>query len=128
MAGLRRAGGVAAAWRRRDTARITNPNYQAVGRFTILSRLPINYRPAPQWRQLSRGGSVRLERSCIAIRLAGSGLECRFSAAELLPAVIVVVAGRDQGGVSRTGQHRRQLRSRRAQPELRNEAAERGVA
>src|SRR5262249_17231051 len=118
-------GGTAVAARR---PRNTGPDYQSRSRFTIPSRLPINYRPTPQGRQLSRGGSVRLERSCIAIRLAGSGAECRFPAAELLPAVIVVVAGRDQGGVPRTGQYRRQLRSRGAQPEFGNEAAERGVA
>src|SRR5262249_11842664 len=70
----------------------------------------------------------RLERSCIANRLAGFGLECGFPAAVLLPAVAVVVAGRDQGGVSRTGEHRRQLRSRGTQPDPRDEAAQRGLA
>ena len=36
----------------------------------------------------------------------GFGAERRFSAAELFSAIAVVVAGRDQGGVSRASQHR----------------------
>ncbi len=40
----------------------------------------------------------------------------------------MVVAGRDQGGLSRAGEHRRALRPRGAQPEPGDEAAERGVA
>src|SRR4029078_13481983 len=51
-----------------------------------------------------------------------------FSAAELLPAFAVVLAGRDQGSLSRTREYRRQLRSRGAQPVFRDEAAERGFA
>src|SRR3569832_215113 len=43
-----------------------------------------------------------LERTCLARRLAGVGAECRLPAAELLSAVSLVVAGRDQGGVSRS--------------------------
>src|SRR6476469_5885674 len=69
-----------------------------------------------------------IERTCLARRLAGSGAECRLPAAELLPAVSLVVAGRDQGGVPRPRQHRRALRPRGAQPELRDPASERGVA
>src|SRR5579862_896577 len=95
--------------------------------FTILSRLPINYGPSPRCGIESRW-ERRFERSCIAIGLSGPGAQRGLPAAELLPAVAVVVAGRDQGGLSRAGEHRRQLRSRRALAELRDEAAERGVA
>src|ERR1700749_979172 len=45
------------------------------------------------------------ERTCLARRLAGAGAECGLPAAELLPAVAVVLAGRDQGGVSRPREH-----------------------
>src|SRR5205085_11289936 len=45
-----------------------------------------------------------LERTCLARQLAGVGAECGLPAAELLPAVFVVVAGRDQGGVPRSRQ------------------------
>src|SRR4029077_21168831 len=69
-----------------------------------------------------------LERTCLARRLAGTGIECGFPAAELLSAIPLVVAGRDQGGVSRTRQHRRTLRPRGPQPQFRDAAAERGVA
>src|SRR6478752_9373762 len=69
-----------------------------------------------------------LERTCLARWLAGTGAERGFPAAELLPAVSLVVAGRDQGGVPRPRQHRRAVRPRGAQPELRDPAAERGVA
>jgi 5-methylcytosine-specific restriction endonuclease McrA len=55
--------------------------------------------------------------------LAGTGAERGFPAAELLPAVSLVVARRDQGGVSRSRQHRRALRPRGAQPELRDPAS-----
>src|SRR5436853_2574871 len=78
--------------------------------------------------QLTWGSGALLERTRLARRLAGTGAECGFPAAELLPAVSLVVAGRDQGGVSRSRQHRRTLRSRGAQPELRDPASERGVA
>src|SRR5271170_485909 len=69
-----------------------------------------------------------LERTCLARRLAGTRIECGLSAAELLSAVPLVVAGRDQGGVSRSRQHCRTLRSRRTQPHIRNPVAQRGVA
>ena len=42
-----------------------------------------------------------LERTCLARRLAGTGAERGFPAAQLLSAVSLVVAGRDQGGVPR---------------------------
>src|SRR5882757_10533953 len=74
------------------------------------------------------GSGALLERTCLARRLAGIGAECGFPAAELLSAVSLVVAGRDQGGVSRPRQYRRALRPRGAQPLVRNSAAERGVA
>src|ERR1700732_5102621 len=80
---------------------------------------------APQ--RLWRPGAL-LERTCLAGRLAGTGTECGLPAAELLSAVPLVVAGRDQGGVSRSRQHRRTLRPRRAQPLVRDSIAERGVA
>src|SRR4030088_3710604 len=69
-----------------------------------------------------------LERTCLARRLAGTGAECGLPAAQLLSAIAVVVAGRDQGGVSRPRQHRRALRPRGAQPLVRDPVAERGVA
>src|SRR5690349_2112695 len=78
--------------------------------------------------QLTWGSGALLERTCLAGRLAGTGAECGFPAAELLPAVSLVVAGRDQGGVPRTRQHRRALRSRGPQPDFRDAAAERGFA
>src|SRR5204862_7239321 len=59
--------------------------------------------------QLTWGSGALLERTCLAGRLAGTGAERGFPAAELLPAVSLVVAGRDQGGVSRSRQHRRAL-------------------
>src|SRR5947199_4987731 len=76
-----------------------------------------------QW----RSGAL-FERTRLAGRLAGTGIECGLPAAELLSVVAVVVAGRDQGGVSRPRQYRRALRSRGAQPLFRDPAAERGVA
>src|SRR3979409_2079244 len=78
--------------------------------------------------QLIWGPGALLERTCLARRLAGAGAECGFPAAELLSAVPLVVAGRDQGGVPRPRQHRRALRPRGAQPLIRDPAAERGVA
>src|SRR5207245_2999580 len=77
--------------------------------------------------QLAWEPGALLERTRLARRLAGIGTERGFPAAELLPAVSLVVAGRDQGGVSRSRQHRRALRPRGAQPELRDPASERGV-
>src|SRR5215212_11751572 len=72
--------------------------------------------------------SVIFERTCLARWLAGTGAECRFSAAQLLSAVALVVAGRNQGGVPRSRQYRGALRPRRAQPLVRDSASERGVA
>src|SRR6201996_5417361 len=65
------------------------------------------------------------ERTCLARRLAGPGVECGFPAAELLSVVALVVAGRDQGGVSRPREYRRILRSRGAESDVRNSASER---
>src|SRR4051812_37930694 len=78
--------------------------------------------------QLTWGSGALLERTRLARRLAGTGAECGFPAAELLPAVSLVVAGRDQGGIPRPRQYRRALRPRGTQPELRDPAPERGVA
>jgi hypothetical protein len=58
--------------------------------------------------------------------LAGAGAERGLPAAQLLPAVAVVLAGRDQGGVPRPGQHRRRIRAPGVLAELLDEAAERG--
>src|SRR5215467_8660116 len=68
------------------------------------------------------------ERTCLARRLAGVGAECGLPAAELLPAVSLVVAGRDQGGVSRSRKHRRILRPGGQKSQLRDAAAERRFA
>src|SRR5205085_8432243 len=78
--------------------------------------------------QLIWGPGALLERTCLARRLAGTGAECGFPAAELLPAIAVVVAGRDQGGDSRPRQHRRALLLRSEQHVVRNLASERGVS
>src|SRR6266702_7325910 len=78
--------------------------------------------------QLTWGSGALLERTCLARRLAGIGAECGLPAAELLPAVSLVVARRDQGGVPRSRQHRRALRPRGAQPLIRDPAAQRGFA
>src|SRR5450432_191399 len=56
--------------------------------------------------QLAWEPGALLERTRLARRLAGTGVERGFPAAELLPAVSLVVAGRDQGGVPRPCQHR----------------------
>src|ERR1700757_1229913 len=68
------------------------------------------------------------ERTCLARRLAGTGAECGFPAAELLSVVALVLAGRDQGGVPRPRQHRRVLRPCGSKSELRNPAAQRRFA
>src|SRR5262249_42677274 len=68
------------------------------------------------------------ERSCLTLRLPCPRAQRRLPSAELLPALAVVVAGRDQGSLPRAGEHRRALRPRGAQPEPGDEAAERGVA
>src|SRR6202158_57324 len=78
--------------------------------------------------QLIWGPGALLERTCVARRLAGTGAECGLPAAQLLSAVSLVVAGRDQGGVSPTRPHRRALCARGARPLIRNPAAECGVA
>src|SRR5258707_3493580 len=57
--------------------------------------------------QLIWGPGALLERTCLARRLAGSGAECGLPPAELLSAVSLVVAGRDQGGGSRLPPHPR---------------------
>src|SRR5437660_6240317 len=69
-----------------------------------------------------------LERTCLARRLAGIGAECGLPAAELLPAVSLVVARRDQGGVPRSRQYRRALRPGGPKSYAGNAAAERGLA
>src|ERR1700754_122633 len=66
------------------------------------------------------------ERTCLTRRLAGTCVECGFPAAELLPAVALVLAGRDQGGVSRPREHRRTLRPGGPKSLLRDPAAQRG--
>src|SRR5580698_3056847 len=78
--------------------------------------------------QLIWGSGALLERTCLAGRLAGTGVECGLPSAELLSAVSLVVAGRDQGGVPRPRQYRRALRPRGAESLVRDSAAKRGVA
>src|SRR5215212_7923101 len=78
--------------------------------------------------QLRWGSGALLERTCLARWLAGAGAECRFSATQLLSAVSLVLAGRDQGRVPRPCEYRRALRPRGAQPVVRNSASERGIA
>src|SRR3954452_5416226 len=68
------------------------------------------------------------ERARFAGRLAGTRAECGLPAAQLLSAVSLVVAGRDQGGVPGPRQHRRAVRSLGAQPIVGDAAAERRVA
>src|SRR5215472_18778006 len=75
-----------------------------------------------------RESGALFERTCLARRLAGVGVECGLPAAELLPAVALVLAGRDQGGVPRPCQHRRTLRSGGAEPFVRNPASKRRLA
>src|SRR6516162_155822 len=58
-------------------------------------------------------------------QLPGAGAQRRFSAVELLSAVPVVLAGRDQGGLSRSRQYHRPLRRPRAQPLFGDAIAER---
>ena len=55
-------------------------------------------------------------------------LERGLPSAQLLSAVDLVLAGRDQGGLPRPGQHRLRIRHAGAQPELRDAAALGGVA
>src|SRR3954470_1511222 len=78
--------------------------------------------------QLAWESGALLERTRLARRLAGTGAERGFPAAELLPAVAMVLAGRDQGGVSRPRQQRRAQRPGGAKSELRDSAAERRFA
>src|SRR5579859_5431104 len=68
------------------------------------------------------------ERTCLARRLAGTGAECGFPAAELLPAIALVVARRDQGGVPRPRRYRGALRPGGTKSELRNPVAQRRIA
>src|SRR6516162_8334197 len=58
-------------------------------------------------------------------QLPGSRAQRRLSAIELLSAVPVVLAGRDQGGLSRSRQYHRPLRRPRAQPLFGDAIAER---
>src|SRR6476469_8411525 len=80
-------------------------------------------------RALGVSEDTRLERArCIWEWISSAGLERGFPPAELLPAVAMVLAGCDQGGVPRTREHRRGIRPRSPQPLDGDEAAERGVA
>src|SRR3984957_15814973 len=74
------------------------------------------------------GPGALLERTCLTRRLAGIGTERGLPAAQLLSAVSLVVAGRDQGGIPRPSQYRRALRPRSAQSLVRDSAAQRRVA
>src|SRR3954470_19490381 len=67
------------------------------------------------------------ERARFAYGVPCPGVERGFSPTQLLSAIAMVVAGRHQGGLPRTGEHRRPVRPRGAQSQPRNEAAERGL-
>src|SRR2546430_4975308 len=84
------------------------------------------YRLWPPLRFARKGGKER--RELIPRRLSRPRAQRGFSSAQLLPAVAVVVAGRHQGGLSRAGEYRRRVRPRGAQPELGDEAPQRGFA
>src|SRR5215468_844834 len=84
------------------------------------------YRLWPPLRFAGKGDKER--REPIPRRLSRPCAQRGFSSAQLLPAVAVVMAGRDQGGLSRAGEHRRRIRPRGAQPELGDEAPQRGFA
>src|SRR6188508_2814902 len=75
--------------------------------------------------RISRETGALLERARVTGWFSCAGAERGFSSAQLLPSVALVLAGRDQGGVPRSRQHRRQLRSRRTQSVLRDAVAER---
>src|SRR6516165_22851 len=75
-----------------------------------------------------RGSGALFERTCLARRLAGAGVERGLPAAELLSALALVVAGRDQSGVPRPREYRSALRSGGKKSNLRNAAAERCLA
>src|SRR5262249_20732041 len=79
-------------------------------------------------RSVHGGLGALLERTCLARRLAGTRAECGLPAAELLPAVALVVARRDQGGVPRPRQYRGALRPGGAKSELRDQAPQRRFA
>src|SRR5258707_14871568 len=72
------------------------------------------------WRSLERARAKRW--------LARTRAQRRFSPAQLLSLVAVVVAGRHQGGFSRSREHRRPVRQGGAFAELRDDAAKRGLA
>src|SRR5262245_8412270 len=107
------------AVRRFRRARITHGSG-----FTILSRYPIDCGPPLRF----AGEGDRERREFVLRRISRSRAQRGLSSAQLLPALAVVVAGRDQGGLSRTREHRRRVRPGGAQPEPGDEAAERGLA
>ena len=78
--------------------------------------LPITRRVSCVAAAFQGGRGASLERARVARWISGPGAQRGLPAAELLPAFAVVLAGRDQGGVPRTREHRRQLRPRGAQP------------
>src|SRR5664279_4525740 len=81
--------------------------------FTIPS--PCLYtRLSAAWRQPIGGWERHFERARFAEWFSSAGAQRGLQAVELLPFVAVVLAGRDQGGVSRAREHRRQLRPRGA--------------
>src|SRR6266851_2223246 len=92
--------------------------------FTIITENS-RFRPADQQ---NLGPRTRMSgtgfRDRLPGQLPGSRTQRRLSAAELLSTVLVVLAGRDQGGISRSRQHHRPLRRPRAQPLFGNAIAE----
>src|SRR6185312_3966152 len=76
-------------------------------------------------RRTARVQGVVLEYRRVARLVARARAQRGFPPAELLPALHLVLARHGQGGVPGAREHRRALRSCSAQPELRNETAER---
>ncbi len=87
--------------------------------FTILSCCTID---GARFAGERRRGAGR-ERACVAHGLSRPRPQRGLPAAQLLSAVAVVVAGRDQGGFPRAREHRRGIRARGAQPQPGDEAA-----
>src|ERR1700749_2399965 len=74
------------------------------------------------------GGWDSLERPRAEQRVARAGAQRGLPAAQLLPIVAVVMAGRPQGRLPRAGEHRRAIRQGGALTQPGDEAAERGLA
>src|SRR3990172_8749395 len=91
---------------------------------SAISTAPGGEGPRPRRRECAGTAS----RADIARELPRPGAQRRFPAAELFSAVVVAVAGDGEGGVHGAGEHRFGIRPDRAQPERRDEAAQRHLA